>query len=186
MNRTFNTRECMIHVESINKETIKNLFTPCRECVYWEAPQCEGTTTDTIRIKKKWFEETLETFGDCGKILCIEGFPVGYAQYCPPHYLENAREYSKVLPINPDTILISCLYIREGYRKKGLGTTLLHAVLDDLKVRGFHTVETYSRDDSPNNCSGPTALYLKNGFTLVKRKEWENVLFSLVEYDLVT
>ncbi|MBU7017078.1 MAG: GNAT family N-acetyltransferase [Theionarchaea archaeon] len=183
MNGTFNSRECMIHVESVSKETIENLFTPCRECVYWEAPHCETTATDTISIKKKWFEETLKTFGNCGKILYVERFPVGYAQYCSPHYLENAREYSKVLPASPDTILISCLYVREGYRKKGLGTALLGSVLDDLELRGYCTVETYSRDDSPNNCSGPSVFYLKNGFAVIRKKEWENIPFSLMRYD---
>jgi len=61
---------------------------------------------------------------------------------------------------------------------------LLQAVLADLKNRNFKAAETYARDDSPNNCSGPTNFYLKNGFTALKSKKWEKVPFSLMRKEL--
>ncbi len=170
-----------IEIKDIHEKTILDLFSPCNTCVYWEAPSHCGTE-EALTLKRQWFEKTWDTFGNCGKLLYADSHPVGYSQYCPPHFLENAAEYET--PASPDAILISCLYITEGHRKRGLGTALLLAVLQDIKERGYTAVETYSRDDSPNNCSGPTAFYTKNGFTAVSQRKWEAALFSLVRRDL--
>ena len=172
----------MAEIQNINEKTVEDLFFPCRECVYWEAPtKCGDITGDeAFAIKRKWFSQTQKTFGECGKLLYINGDPRGYAQYCPSNHLENAREYSHFIPVSWDALLLSCLYVKEGSRKKGIGTLILAAVIDELKERGYHAVETYSRDDSSNNCSGPTDFYLKNGFTVLKTKKWGSVPFSLV------
>lgn len=165
-------------------DRFEDLFPPCRECVYWEAPEKCGSPTEAFTIKKNWFMKTQIIFGNCGKILYINGIPGAYIQYCPSNLLENAAEYAQVSPVSEDAILISCIYVLEGYRKQNFGTQLLQAVIHELKERRYKAVETYSRDDSPNNCSGPTAFYLKNGFKILRSKAWENALFSLVRLDL--
>lgn len=174
-----------ITITTINDETIADLFTPCRSCLYWEAPNIDRIPDDeAFSIKQQWFKRTREKFGDCGKLLYINGRPAAYTQYCLPHLLEHAAEYARVLPVSPDAILISCLYVCKGYRKNGLGTRLLQAVVNEVKERGYHAVETCARDDSPNNCSGPTAFYCKNGFYIRKKRVWEHAVISLVRCDL--
>lgn len=74
-------------VSNINTATLRDLFLPCRACVYWEYP--------------------------------------------------------------------------------GLGRRLLNEVIDDLRGRRFHSVQTFARDDSSNNCSGPTKFWLAQGFSVV-------------------
>ncbi|MBU7027608.1 MAG: GNAT family N-acetyltransferase [Theionarchaea archaeon] len=176
--------EPMIDIQNIN-DNIKDLFSPCNTCVYWEAPEkCERVTeNEAFTIKKKWFEKT-RAFGDCGKLLYVDGSPKAYCQYGPPHLLENVGAYTDICPVSPDAVLISCLYVLKGYRNKNLGTTLLLAVVTDIRERGYCAVETYARDDSPNNCSGPTAFYLKNRFRILKSKKWGSAVFSLVRCDL--
>ncbi len=183
-----------IEIRDINDHTITTLFSPCDGCIYWEAPEKFGKDKhgepkvredEAIKIKCSWFEKIQDTFGCGGKILYIEGEAVGYSQYAPPRLLPNVAEYSQHLfPPSTDAILISCLYIREEYRRKGLGVRLLQAVLENLRERGYDTVETYSRDDSVNNCSGPTEFYLKNGFRLIEKKKWEKTTFSLMMFKL--
>jgi GNAT superfamily N-acetyltransferase len=170
-----------ITITTINDETIVDFFSPCRSCLYWEAPNIDRIPDDeAFAIKQQWFKRTRESFGNCGKLLYINGRPAAYTQYCLPHLLERVTEYSYVLPVSLDALLISCLYVYKGYRKNGLGTRLLQAVVDEVKERGYDAVETYARDDSPNNCSGPTAFYCKNGFTIRKKKRWGHAVFSLV------
>lgn len=150
----------------INKHTIMDLFLPCNGCIYWETPKKFGNDKhgklkvrkdEAIRIKHGWFKKTYDMFGCCGKILYVDDKAAGYSQYALPQFLSNVAEYSKqpLLP-SPDAILISCLYIQEEHQRKRLGTELLQTVLEDLRQKDYHAVETYSRDDSANNCFGPT------------------------------
>ena len=181
-----------IDIKSIDDEIIIDLFPPCKTCIYWEAPRKfneidKGSRVkdDAVEIKRAWFERTQRTFGCCGKILYVDGKAAAYSQYALPNLLENVKEYSEELfPTSEDAVLISCLFVKEGYRERGIGVKLLQAVLADLKNRNFKAVETYARDDSSNNCSGPTNFYLKNGFTALKSKKWEKVPFSLMRKEL--
>ncbi|MBU7009349.1 MAG: GNAT family N-acetyltransferase [Theionarchaea archaeon] len=171
-----------IDTNTINEHTIEDLFSPCRECVYWEAPEKCGhiKKDEAFHIKKKWFQTTTHAFGNCGSLLYVDGNAVAYTQYCLPHFLENAPAYAELFPVSRDTLLISCLHVREGYRKRELGTILLHSIIQQARAKGIRAFETYARDDSPNNCSGPTAFYRKNGFTVLAQKKWGNATFSLV------
>lgn len=181
-----------IRIKCIDDQIIKDLFPPCNACIYWEAPKelnaikkSDIEKNRVIEMKQDWFKETQGVFGCCGKILYVDGEPVAYSQYTLPDLFENAREYSQHLfPVSGDGVLISCLYVKEGYRGRGLGTRLLRSVLKDLRKRGYEAVETYTRDDSPNNCSGPTVFYLRNGFTKLKTKKWGETRFSLVRVEL--
>lgn len=184
----------IVNIRDIDDQSIKDLFSPCSGCIYWEAPEKFGkddrgepkvTEHEAIKIKRDWFKRTQEIFASCGKILYVDGKAVGYSQYAPPGLVEHVAEYSQELfPPSPDAILISCLYIREGHQGRGLGDRLLQAVIKNLRERDYQAVETYSRDDSANNCSGPTKFYLKNGFKLLKTKRWENATFSLMRLGL--
>ncbi len=185
-----------IEIRDIDARTVNDLFSPCSSCLYWETAEKFGkddrdkpkvSEDKAIEIKQDWFKRTSAMLGSCGKILYVDGKAVGYAQYAPPHLFEKVTEYSRELfPPSPDGILLSCLYIQAGYRGKGLGARLLQLVLEDLRERGYQTLETYSRDDSAVNSSGPTALYLENGFNLLKTKKWKNATFSLMRLRLAS
>ena len=186
--------EMRVEIRDIDERTVKDLFPSCNNCLYWEVPEKFGKNErgepkvpedEAIEIKRGWFERASEMHGSCGKILYADGEPVGYVQYAPSHLLENVVEFSRELfPASPDGILISCLHIRVGHQGKGLGTRLLQSVLDDLRGRGCQAVETYSRDDSDKGNSGPTVLYLENGFKALETKKWGDATFSLVRLDL--
>jgi ribosomal protein S18 acetylase RimI-like enzyme len=181
-------------IKDIDSRSFADLFFPCNRCIYWEAPEQFGSNGDDSRklpekdasgIKWAWFEETLKTFGRCGVILFIGGEAAGYAQYAPPSLLPNAAGYAQsISPPSRDAVLISCLYIRPEYQGRGLGKMLLRKVTGDIGERGYDAAETYARDDSPDNCSGPTEFYLKSGFTLLATKKWGEATFSLLRLTL--
>lgn len=185
-----------IEIRDINEETVKDLFPPCRGCLYWEAPEKLGeegkakpgvSEDEAIRIKEGWFRRASRRLSSCGKVLYVDGSPAGYAQYAPPHLFEKVGEYSRELfPPSPDAILLSCLYIQREQQGKGLGTRLLQAVIASLRESGNKALETYSRDDSSNSTAGPTSLYLENGFRPLKTKKWGEATFSLVRLELAS
>ncbi len=183
-----------IEIKDIDENTIKDLFPPCNSCMYWEAPKKSDKDergkprvpeVEAIEIKRGWFKKTNRTFGTCGKILYVNEKAAGYVQYAPPQLFEKVAEYSRELFLpSPDGILLSCLYIQPRYQGKGLGTRLLKAVVEDLREKGYQALETYSRDDSANSTSGPTVLYLENGFKPLKTQKLDDATLSLMRLEL--
>lgn len=152
----------------------------CKYCLYWELPrEYEVSKTkikeDLLREKLRWIENTRKNFGNCGKLLYLNGIAVGYAQYAPPDFFPRLGDYRS------DAVLISCLFIPyRDLRGVGLGTQLLHSIIEDLRKRGIKAVETYARKGNSENPSGPVEFYLKNGFRIHR----EDPEFPLMRLDL--
>ncbi len=143
----------------------------CKYCLYWEFP--EGCIElkrkeDLLAKKLDWLRNARSSFGDCGKIMYVDGKPIGYAQYAPPKMLPLSAKYPSGPP-SEDTVLIACLFIaQKEYRRLGLGRKLLQRIIEDLRKRGIKAVETFARKNDPNNPSGPIEFYLKNGFRVFR------------------
>ena len=183
-----------VEIRDISEWSFEDLLPECGRCLYWEAPVKSGrdeygnlrvTKEEAIEIKRDWFNKATVVMGSSGKLLYVDGKAAGYAQYAYPHLFEKVTEYARELfPPNPEGVLISCLYIQAGYQGQGLGTRLLRAVIEDLRERGYKVLETYSRNDSANNCSGPTVLYEENEFKPLNTKRWREGSFSLMSLGL--
>jgi GNAT superfamily N-acetyltransferase len=174
------------HIANITRETLPDLFLPCRACCYWEYPQrCTRAkhTEEEARLKAEWFERTAKDFEPCGKLLCAGDEPAAYCQYAPPRFLPGVAEYPQLAPrVDSSAVFISCLFVPSpAHQRKGLGRRLLSAVIGELAERGFKAVETFGRDDDSDNCSGPTRFYLAQGFEVVATETYPNgASFSLV------
>jgi len=157
----------------------------CKYCIYWEYPEeCVDAATERkeemFANKLSWLQRTIKEFGNCGKLLYIEGKGVGYAQYAPPGHLPNSAEYDSGPP-SDDAVLISCLFIaQEQFRGSGLGNRLLHSIIDELREKGIEAIETFGRKGNRENPSGPVEFYLRNGFRIQK----DDKEFPLMRLDL--
>lgn len=135
-------------------------------------------------MKLRWFLETLEEFGNCGKILYVDDRPLGFACYAFAQRFPKAQEYrsKKLGKAGEGVVFLSCLYIDEdSFRGKGLGGCILNEVVAELKGHGFKAIETFARRDSSNNPSGPVRFYVRRGFRI---KEELDFNFTLVRQDL--
>lgn len=70
----------------------------CKYCIYWEFPEeCVDPTkerkADIIRKKLGWLKNTNKEFGNCGKLIYVDGKAVGYAQFAQPRFLPNSNNY---------------------------------------------------------------------------------------------
>lgn len=164
---------------------ISDIPKPCKTCLYWEAPteyQNDNGDEEAILKKKAWFDETLREFGNCGFLAYENGKVVGYAQYAPAERFLNVARYPTAPPTyEEDTVFLACLFVVDkGHRGGGIGTRLLERVIDDVKARGFGSIETFARRENPNNPSGPACFYEKHGFKVKK----EHPRYPLLSLDL--
>lgn len=155
----------------------------CKYCLYWESPEelpeLEKKGKSALFEKKKeWVELVAREFGSCGKIAYLDGKPVAYAQYAPPKHLPGWKNYDSGPP-SEDAVLLACLAIPEKeFQKNGLGSRILQAIIEELRIRGTKALETFARRGSADNPSGPVEFLLKNGF-LIYREEKEFPLMRL-------
>ncbi len=173
-----------IEVRDITEKNVDEIPKPCRNCVYWENPENfeRISPEQAFEYKKSWFIENLKNFGVCGKILYVDGVPVAYAQFAPSSLLPQVKNYNCSSLGKPEDriIFLSCLFVcRPEYRNKGLGSKLLTDIISTLKLRGFKGIETFAREDSPNNPSGPVHFYLKHGFQIKEKLDQNFALMHL-------
>ncbi len=152
----------------------------CKYCIYWEFPCSEKEKKeDALEMKLGWLKNTKRIFGNCGKLIYVDGKCIGYAQYALPEFLPNSKNYS-ITP-SEDAVFISCLFIpQKEFRNLGLGTLLLKSIIDELGKGKTKTVETFARKGNSENSSGPVEFYLKNGFKVYK----DDKEFPLMKLDL--
>ena len=164
-----------VEIKPINLENFEKIPLPCRSCIYWENPALFNEKLpedDRIEIKKEWYRKTLNNYGICGKILFFRGQPVGYTKFAPPKYFRRLNDYDEkwLNEFSEKIVFITCLYIKNSYRRKGFGSLLLKEIINELREREVKEVYTYARLGNPNNPSGPLSFWLKNGFTIVDLK----------------
>ncbi len=145
----------------------------CKHCLYWEYPELlvdPGKENRAANLEKKlaWLRRVRTEFGDCGRLLYADGQAVGYAQYAPPRFLPNIRNYPAG-PVSDDAVFLACLFFPcRLHRGRGWGSLLLRSILEDLQSRGVRAVETFARAENAENPSGPVGFYLRHGFEVLR------------------
>jgi len=145
----------------------------CKYCIYWEFPEecldpAKERKEEMLQKKLTWLKRTNREFGNCGRLVYVDGKPIGYAEYAPARFLPGSLEY-KSGPPSDDATLISCLFVAEqGLRRIGIGTKILDSITTELRERRVKAVETFARRGRLGNPSGPIEFYLKNGFRIFR------------------
>jgi ribosomal protein S18 acetylase RimI-like enzyme len=174
----------LLKIEKVDKDNFKDVPSPCRHCLYWQAgvPFDEKKKLEMEREKREWLNKVIREFGNCAFTAYFSGVPIGFIQYAPPNFFPQVKEYASGPP-SEDAVFLACLYItKKESRRKGLGTAMLKELLAELKQRKIKAVETFARKNSENNPSGPLELYLKHNFK-IKNDEDD---FPLVRFELRT
>ncbi|MBC7169622.1 GNAT family N-acetyltransferase [Candidatus Bipolaricaulota bacterium] len=145
----------------------------CKHCLYWECPEplvdlAKEDQAANLGKKLAWVRRVRTEFGDCGRLLYAEGLAVGYAQYAPPRFLPNIRNYPAG-PVSDDAVFLACLFVpSRTHQGRGWGSVLLQDILRELRGRGMSAVETCTRVGSAENPSGPAEFYLRHGFAVLR------------------
>jgi GNAT superfamily N-acetyltransferase len=107
-------------------------------------------------------------------LLAFDGdLAVGWCQLTPRdslHWLDRSWRLRRVDDV--PVWSISCLYVRKGYRKRGVTSALIAAALKAAKGAGAAAVEAYPLDgDLTPSASGTgyASTFLRAGFKIVAR-----------------
>lgn len=127
---------------------LAELDAPCRECVFWELdPVRRGRVEDcggaeAAREKEAWFSHVLREWGSCGRVVLVDGHPVGYAVYAPAAFVPGADQFATA-PVSPDAVLLTTVWIDPEHARGGLGRVLVQGMARDLVKRDIRAVEAF-------------------------------------------
>lgn len=148
------------------------LSAPCRSCLFWELDPVRRRRISeerTIAEKEAWFSEVLRDWGSCGRVVEVDGTPVGYLVYVPPSYVPGADSYPTA-PVSSDAVLLTTVWIDPRYAGGGLGRMLVQGMARDLITRGsIRAVEAFG-DVGPasgihgRRCAAPAEFLARVGF----------------------
>jgi len=167
---------------NVDENNYANIPASCRHCLYWQTTgaDSEGTVAPGAESKKlAWWRQVSQEFGNCHKIALLDNVPAGFIQYAPPRFFPRTDTYAPVTP-SADAVFIACLYLDKATRGKGLGIQLLKELIAYLKGKDQTAIETFARANSTDNPSGPSDLYLRQGFKVKREKDG----FTLLRLEL--
>ena len=109
---------------------------PCRSCLFWERdPVRRERIADPAAEKDAWVSEVLREWGSCGRVVLVDGVPVGYLVYAPEAFVPGAAAFPTA-PVSPDAVLLTTAYVDPAHRGGGLGRMLVQGMARDLIRRG--------------------------------------------------
>lgn len=138
----------------------------CR-CVAWWVPTWEGFSDRSAEENRCLREELLERGEYDGYLAYRDGRCVAWCQVGPRDRLSKLAEEHDLTP-DPTAFAISCFYVLESERERGVARALLRGVLADLDKRSVQRVEAFPRSAGDHSqgelWTGPLALFEKHGF----------------------
>ncbi len=141
-----------------------------------------GSTCNREALRAS-YERIISEWGECGRVAVDDDDEiVGFIKYAPSGYFPQAATFPSC-PESGDTVLITCLHIRDDVREQGLGRLLVHAALKDLKSRGERSVQSFACARSVDLSVMPMIgmkYLLSQGFTVVR----PDPAFPLMQLDL--
>lgn len=148
------------------------LDAPCRTCLFWEREPVhrDGLSPDErAREKEAWISEVLREWGSCGRVVLVDGTPVGYLVYAPAAFVPGAAAFPTA-PVSADAVLLTTAWISPAHTGGGLGRLLVQGMARDLVGRdGIRAVEAFARtgDTAPSGhveCVVPADFLARVGF----------------------
>lgn len=124
------------------------LDAPCRTCLFWEREPVHRdglSPAERAREKEAWVSEVLREWGSCGRVVVVDGQPVGYLVYAPAAFVPGAAAFPTA-PVSADAVLLTTAWIRPDHAGGGLGRLLVQGMARDLVAReGVRAVEAFAR-----------------------------------------
>ncbi|MET3961945.1 GNAT superfamily N-acetyltransferase [Marmoricola sp. OAE513] len=154
-------------VERLTLDNLAQLPGGCSACVAWEfAPvrrrQIRG---HEVEEKAAWVSTMLRDWGSVGRVVVVDGTPVGHLSWAPATFLPGGDAFATA-PVSSDAVLLGCGYVDPDYRGRGYGRLLVQSMAKDvIKHGGIGAVETFGAlRPSAEVCVLPAEFLLRVGF----------------------
>jgi GNAT superfamily N-acetyltransferase len=140
---------------------------PCATCLFWEFDPVRRASVpaeEQAQEKEAWISRVLREWGSCGRVVLVDGAPVGLAMYAPEAYLPGAAVFPTA-PASPDAVLLTTMYVAPEHRGGGLARMLVQGMARDLISRTtVRAVEAFGRTRGGSGCVIPTDFLGSVGF----------------------
>jgi GNAT superfamily N-acetyltransferase len=145
---------------------------PCRGCLFWEVGPAGSRGLDAEERageKVAWLSQALREWGSCGRVVLVDGAPVGYATYAPAELVDGAL-LLPTGPVSEDAVLLSAIWVAPEHRGGGLARMLVQGMARDLVRRGCGAVEAFgeTRVGAHRSCVLPAEFLGRVGFRTVR------------------
>lgn len=171
-------------VVSLTLDTLEDLPSTCRRCVFWELDPVARTRAeeagDTAFEKEAWLSGTLLEWGSCGKLVYVDEVPAGFVTYAPPSFVPRSVAFP-TSPVGADAVLLMTAHVTPEFRGGGLGRVLLQSVAKDLTRRGVRAIEAFGDTAGElGHCVLPAAHLRAVGFKTVRpHHRWPRLRLEL-------
>jgi ribosomal protein S18 acetylase RimI-like enzyme len=155
-------------------------------CVAWWTPTWQGWGERTAEENYKMRMDLFDQGHHDGYLAYREGEPIGWCQVGRRDRLPKLLDQFDLAQASegPDIWSITCFLVAPKWRRKKVATTMLAAILDDLRARGVEIVEAYpKRDDAMDDLdlwNGAESMYLQAGFEVVRDHDERPILRILL------
>lgn len=154
-------------------EAVAAWESPCGRCASWEVDPVRRARLDAgeqAAAKQSWLRTVQAEWGNCGRVVLLEGRPVAWATYAPAAFVPGAGCFATA-PVSPDAVLLSGVHVEAGHTGGGLGRLLVQSVAADLVERGqVSALEAFGhlgrRPVRTGPCTVPADFLLRLGFTV--------------------
>ena len=141
-------------------------------CMYWRIGRAYRKRP---REENKAAFREIVTHGPPPGLLAFEGkTAVGWCQITPRDALPGLDRVWRLKPVDGVPVWsISCLYVRKGYRRKGVTSALIAAAVTYAKAAGAPAVEAYPLDARLTHSAtgtGYASTFKRAGFKVVARR----------------
>jgi GNAT superfamily N-acetyltransferase len=154
-------------VDRLTLDNLAQLPGHCSACVFWEFDPVRRSKIRGHETEEKaaWLSMMLREWGSVGRVIYVDGSPVGHLSWAPARYLPGSESFA-VAPVSSDAVLLGSTYIDPAYRRQGLGRVLVQAMAKDLiNHGGIGAVETFgAHRPRPEVCVLPADFLLGVGF----------------------
>lgn len=154
-------------VERLTLDNLAQLPGHCPSCVFWELDPVrrEQIRGHEAEEKAAWVSMMLREWGSIGRVLFIDGVPVGHLLWAPARFLPGGDTFATA-PVSSDAILLAGGYLDPEHRGQGLGRVLVQAMAKDLiRHGGIGAVETFgAKRPARDVCALPVGFLLAVGF----------------------
>jgi GNAT superfamily N-acetyltransferase len=150
-------------------------------CMYWRVG---AAYRKRLRTRNKADFHAVVKTGPPPGLLAFEGhLAVGWCQLTPREALQHIDHVWRLKRV--DNVLVwcvSCLYVRKGYRRRGISSALIEAAVHYARRAGAPALEVYPLDRrvSPSSTStGFASTFVKAGFKEIARHSPERPIMRL-------
>ena len=141
-------------------------------CMYWRVGP--GYRQRPAAENRAGFHELVDRGPPPGLVAFARDLAVGWCQLTPRRDIPAIDQVWRLKPVDDVPVWsISCLYVRLGYRRRGVTAALIAAAVAAARAAGAPAIEAYPFDASisPSTTgTGYASTFARAGFTTVARR----------------